>query len=415
MSKSYKFALSFICVLIIGCLSLGVYSFFYESDNTESSTVLVDGHLSINFLNGNILKDREEKEYKLNFSVTNNSKDVASYSINLIDVKASDDVLIKIINNVSNAIIYENNLPDEDQKIVNDIQIASGETHNYSVIVNGKNTPYQATLKIIEEKPNIVTFAQTILKNNAVSNTTLTKVGEELAIDDEGLISDIDDSGSTYYFRGATQNNYVEFAGLLWRIVRINGDGTVKLILNNSIDTVQAYYNKTDGEYYTYNESNIKNYLTSWYEHNLLSEDDYISLDKYCNDYNTTNETDKIFSSFVRNITNKIPTFNCLRKNVGVKIGLLTADEAIYAGAIYEKENTNYYLYNKDITDAWWTMTPAKMTDSSMSPFVVTSTGELNSNINGNLNRRVRPVISLIKEISVSGKGTAENPYTIDK
>jgi len=415
MSKSYKFALSFICVLIIGCLSLGVYSFFYESDNTESSTVLVDGHLSINFLNGNILKDREEKEYKLNFSVTNNSKDVASYSINLIDVKASDDVLIKIINNVSNAIIYENNLPDEDQKIVNDIQIASGETHNYSVIVNGKNTPYQATLKIIEEKPNIVTFAQTILKNNAVSNTTLTKVGEELAIDDEGLISDIDDSGSTYYFRGATQNNYVEFAGLLWRIVRINGDGTVKLILNNSIDTVQAYYNKTDGEYYTYNESNIKNYLTSWYEHNLLSEDDYISLDKYCNDYNTTNETDKIFSSFVRNITNKIPTFNCLGKNVGVKIGLLTADEAIYAGAIYEKENTNYYLYNKDITDAWWTMTPAKMTDSSMSPFVVTSTGELNSNINGNLNRRVRPVISLIKEISVSGKGTAENPYTIDK
>ena len=39
----------------------------------------------------------------------------------------------------------------------------------------------------------------------------------------------------TYYFRGAVVNNYVSFAGFIWRIVRINEDGSVRLITQNSI------------------------------------------------------------------------------------------------------------------------------------------------------------------------------------
>ena len=47
------------------------------------------------------------------------------------------------------------------------------------------------------------------------------------------LASTEDDYGTSYYFRGAVKNNYVEFANKCWRIVRITGDGSVKLVLHN--------------------------------------------------------------------------------------------------------------------------------------------------------------------------------------
>ena len=47
------------------------------------------------------------------------------------------------------------------------------------------------------------------------------------------LASTEDDNGTSYYFRGAVTNNYVEFANKCWRIVRIVGDGSVKLALHN--------------------------------------------------------------------------------------------------------------------------------------------------------------------------------------
>ena len=36
-----------------------------------------------------------------------------------------------------------------------------------------------------------------------------------------------DDLGTTDYYRGNVTNNYVSFAGFIWRIVRIHGDGTM--------------------------------------------------------------------------------------------------------------------------------------------------------------------------------------------
>ena len=39
-----------------------------------------------------------------------------------------------------------------------------------------------------------------------------------------------DDLGITYYFRGNVENNYVKFANYYWRIIRINGDGTIRIV-----------------------------------------------------------------------------------------------------------------------------------------------------------------------------------------
>ena len=50
------------------------------------------------------------------------------------------------------------------------------------------------------------------------------------ATTDEGLYTSKDDEGASYYYRGAVKNNFVSFAGYTWRIIRRNGDGSVRLI-----------------------------------------------------------------------------------------------------------------------------------------------------------------------------------------
>lgn len=62
------------------------------------------------------------------------------------------------------------------------------------------------------------------------ANTTVPGVRESL--ETEAIISSIeDDYGTSYYYRGNIENNYVNYSGMCWRIVRIQGDGTIKLAL----------------------------------------------------------------------------------------------------------------------------------------------------------------------------------------
>ncbi len=62
------------------------------------------------------------------------------------------------------------------------------------------------------------------------------------SISKPGLYTTTDNYGETYYFRGTAINNYINFAGFIWRIVRINGDGSIRLIYSgtSSNDTKEA-------------------------------------------------------------------------------------------------------------------------------------------------------------------------------
>ena len=55
-----------------------------------------------------------------------------------------------------------------------------------------------------------------------------------------------DDYGTSYYFRGTPDNNYVKFAGFYWRILRVNGDGSIRMIYAGDADTIDALPNKEE-------------------------------------------------------------------------------------------------------------------------------------------------------------------------
>ena len=176
-------------------------------------------------------------------------------------------------------------------------------------------------------------LSELVLYNNEVK-TPITTPGSASSNDDEALLASVeDDNGTSYYFRGAVTNNYVEFANKCWRIVRIRGDGSVKLILhndnptgaanpcdaaNNSASAAFARYsgetyksafntNYNDNAYVGFkygtvgagdyasahvntNKSTILTNLETWYNNNLKKYEKVIADTVWCND--KTNVTD---------------------------------------------------------------------------------------------------------------------------
>ena len=176
-------------------------------------------------------------------------------------------------------------------------------------------------------------LAETILANNEVK-APITTPGAAVSTASEALLASTeDDYGTSYYFRGAVTNNYVEFANKCWRIVRVGGDGSVKLILhndnptgvanpcdaaNNSASAAFARYSGTtyksafntnynDNAYVGFkfgtvgasgyasahantNNSTILTNLETWYTNNLKTYESVIDNSVWCND--KTNVTD---------------------------------------------------------------------------------------------------------------------------
>ena len=103
----------------------------------------------------------------------------------------------------------------------------------------GLNKSWSGKIVVITSAA-IPTLKDSILADNEVK-TPITTPGAAMSTADEALLASAeDDYGTSYYFRGAVTNNYVEFANKCWRIVRISGDGSVKLILHNDNTTGAA-------------------------------------------------------------------------------------------------------------------------------------------------------------------------------
>ena len=89
-----------------------------------------------------------------------------------------------------------------------------------------------------------------------------------------GLYS-IEDENNTksYYFRGEVNNNWVSFGGFYWRVLRINGDGSIRLIYSGTKDKHLEY--ETGIGYGRFNT----NYFSSTYLGYMYNDDDleYVS------------------------------------------------------------------------------------------------------------------------------------------
>ena len=88
---------------------------------------------------------------------------------------------------------------------------------------NGFNTLSDCML-VMNNHESSIDIAKTNIKSKGTPDFSKT------ATTDEGLFMSEDDEGESYYYRGAVKNNYVSFAGFTWRIIRRNGDGSIRMI-----------------------------------------------------------------------------------------------------------------------------------------------------------------------------------------
>ena len=315
----------------------------------------------------------------------------------------------------------------------------------------------------------------------------------------DGLYSIEDEDGVSYYFRGNVENNNVQFgqytkdyyvyryddmdfltldscqyynsscretnrilkynAGtpMYWRIVRVNGDGSLRLIYNGTSTSAtgqdlligNGVYNQSRNEPkytgYTYDrdtneiDSTVKRDIEIWYNEVFVETtyDNKIINGRFCNDssgYKLTSEYGiqtygnpyYIFASHDRldqaNGTTaygkpNIPTLKCptTTESYGgsyrLKVGLITADELVLSGMVPDMgAYDDSYLTIKKFN--YLSMTPADFRTSgayvwrvlaTLYPYYV------------NYNYGIRPVINVATDngFAPGGDGSAQNPYVI--
>ena len=403
MKRKYIIALVIIFIIFLACLFVFSEYRKYKLNQTYGEALtLVTEELSINYINGNKIKVNNETE-KIEFSVTNHSSDTKYYYVKLTNVLNADEASYTL---KSNNQVFESFSSSFSKTLLgNRIEIKPQETHRYTMDISNplKNTLTFEIETDIEEVDN--SFASVILQNNTILESQ----------EENGLIRKAEQDGDVYYFRGKVENNYVMFANQMWRIVKINEDKTVKLVLN-SITEAMIPFNVTsalgNNDFVT---SNLNAELEKFYNTLLMDNDNYIASTRYCYD-NSVNldENGKIeYLSNSRLFQEANPTNACNGTSLSKKIATLTADEVMFAGAT-TGENKDYYLYLPNLQSSWWTMTPNKKENGKTSYIAVMSNGSLIKDIQEDTNLFFRPVITLVKKTNVLGDGSKENPYHLN-
>ena len=278
--------------------------------------------------------------------------------------------------------------------------------------------------------PTTKTLSQMILDNNQIITKapTLTTSSNNTS-DASGLYSSTatNTGDPTYYFRGNVENNYVSFAGQTWRIVRINEDGTIRIIMQDGINNNTDYFfnsNYNDKIYMYYINSEAKSTLENWYQVNIGSNstlDNKVASDNYYCEQAKVAYNSSYASNSGANMmayTSYIPDFKCVtdENNQGMinsNIGLPSYDEIIYAGGYYGQINSNYYLYNSNIY--WWTMSSAGFTGVGSTLWFVNNTGSIDNYYGNGTNVTLRPVLNLKLNTKISeGNGTKDNPFVVE-
>ena len=329
------------------------------------------------------------------------------------------------------------------------------------------------------------------------------------------MASTTDDYGTSYYFRGAVENNYVEFANKCWRIVRVTGDGSIKLALfnnntegntnpcaeandsgdaaiigssqfnyaykdnafvglmygnvgcSNGTSTSQSYCTSAGGTWTAstsyanahanINKSTILKYLESWYDDNIARYDSYIADTIWCNDKSTVKDTtfnpwgltlgtnygyglnvnyygttQRIIDAEAVIPLGDSPSLICPNDNLGgklskytvndkingngdldKKIGLLTADEIVYAGG--GNVNFSYYLLKNTENTWWWALSPNVFNGIRAFVWVVVGNYSGLGSVDVCNGYGGRPSLSLKSTVPIaSGKGTRTSPYVVE-
>ena len=442
------------------------------SDNTWEYVLNIDNQAPI-------ADEKGMRENGFQFKIKNSGSMAAKYDLYLDDMTLSSgeermaDKYVKYslaLGNEKPTPVFLNTIGTNPNRKLARGLIDSDETLNYELhLWIDKDADSGAMGKVISLKLRVDAYQIT---NNIISGSFADKLvkkgtkGSISSVSGDGLDSDNEEDGLykymdkettlTYVYRGINPNNYVTFAGQTWRVLRIQEDGTVKLVRNSFLNfesdktggsestykTVKYADDYEDVDKVKYSNSNIKLYIDEWYNSEMLAYDSKIATNDYCSD-TTMDNSSPLYNTFLGiedvaddyfvlyglfnrltydywngsgSIQNPVlyPSVSCRAQDiVSTKAALITADEIALAGApiiFNESEGNTYLSFDGNV---YWSMSPLGFIDGGSLVYGmedgVLSIGPPDAPL------AALPVITLKADVkSSSGNGTSDNPYVID-
>ena len=245
---------------------------------------------------------------------------------------------------------------------------------------------------------------------------------------------------------------------MYWKIIRINGDGTIRMIYAGTTPDATGYdtgiglsgYNEEDDDPkytgYTYDRtttevnSDAKTEIDTWYANVFegTTYDNKIATGKFCSDssdygevtdfwgdrYNAFGTSKRLLPSYYNLEGNVSPTFKCAATSetyggsYNLKAGLITSDEIVAAGGNFASNNS-YYLYNgtKGNSDGKWfrSLSPDYFFDGYASVGSVDDYGSFTYSNVLSVDGLLRPVINLKADITFKSgtDGSTTSPYEL--
>ena len=362
--------------------------------------------------------DNDGDSYYYRGSVTNNNVKFAGVDWKVIRINGDGSVRMITTSNVSRGLYNSKNEDTAYAGYTYNINFSENETtstaKNYYNINTGTTYYYGAsysydsekrvyTLVATDEKPLITGTIPNIATTENINNGYVYTCFSTSSTGNCEILKKINKT----YVTNATYIN-------------------VKYISHSSVD-----YEGTIGDDF---DSTIKTAVDAWYTSNLANYADYLEDTYFCNDrslkdatynsgYKLTEHT--YYGAYTRNITNKAPSVICENKNdrytvenaggntwLDYPIGLISADEVMLAGGLYDALNEKYYLENES---TFWTGSPGRFHASyaTLRIWKVDAFG-LAFPSDPMATYGVRPVINIKANVEISsGDGSLENPYQL--
>lgn len=246
-------------------------------------------------------------------------------------------------------------------KVDKELKIEDVEIQNSKVDTSQLGT-YKVTYKAYDSLDNETVVERTV------------KVVQKLG----GVINN--DTSKRGYYTGQASTNYVRLSGMLFRIVGMNNDGSVKIVAAEDIANVnyESLQGWLDNYYYSHLTDNAKKLLTE---------------STFCND--------RLQS------TNLVST-ECSTKGTKQKVGILSAEDytkSLEGNVSYLYTDTIVWLANdKSDKEAWTSRSWYAGADASVKYMEFSKDYSFG----------VRPVLTIKKDTLIKGgNGTFEDPYTL--